>query len=164
MTVVHRIVQTASTWMPRAGAAVMPITVTVAGDTSSLVPDLCVELSNRLPWGVYGDSIVPSDAAPRGTVKPSARIVGGLVVSVDATQPAPEYEDGSAKPSYSEVRLMLTQPITSDLSDLGRFISRRAEVCAVLASLNGTLTGGPAPVTIAGEFSAEFSRAFDAVT
>ena len=159
MTVIHRIIFGATAWMPRDAAAVMPITVSVAGDTSSLVPDLCVELSNRLPWGVYGDSIVPSDAAPRGTVKPSARIVGGLVVALDVNQGAPEYEDGSAKPSYSEVRLMLTQPITSDLSDLALFISRRAEVCRVLAVLNGELSGATGATT-GREFSIEFTEEF----
>ena len=95
--------------------------------------------------GVYGENVIPEDAAPRGTVTPSAgkHVEGGLVVSVEPNQGAPEYEDGSAKPSYSEVRLMLTQPITSDLSDLGRFISRRAAVCEFLSTLSGILESPP---------------------
>ena len=41
----------------------------------------------------------------------------------------------------SEVRLILTQPVTTDLDDLDLFIARRAGVCGVLATLNGLLTG-----------------------
>ena len=144
MTRIHRVIFAAAAWMPRSGYATMPIVVSVAGDTTALVPDLCQELANHLAWGIYADNVIPADSLPRGTVKTSARIVGGLIVTLDANQSAPEYEDGSAKPSYSEVRLTLNQPITNDLDDLALFISRRAEVCAVLALMNGVLESPPA--------------------
>ena len=57
------------------------------------------------------------------------------------TSPAPLYVESNAKPDVSEVRLILTQPVTTDLDDLDTFISRRAGVCSALAILNGTLTG-----------------------
>ena len=37
----------------------------------------------------------------------------------------------------SEVRLILTQPVTTNLDDLDLFISRRADACGVLAVVNG---------------------------
>ena len=66
------------------------------------------------------------------------------MVTVDPNQPAPEYEDGSAKPSYSEVRLTLSQPLTDDLADLALFVNRRRDVCDFLGSLNGMLESPPA--------------------
>ena len=64
-----------------------------------------------------------------------------MLVSLDPNQPAPEYSSTNPKPDVSEVRLILTQPVTTDLDDLDLFIERRSDVCGVLATLNGLLTG-----------------------
>ena len=144
MTTIMRITFGAGAWMARPARAVMPIVVSVQGRTTRLVPDLARTLGDRLDWGVYGDTIIPADAAPQGTVSPEARIVGGLVVSLDSSQPAPDYGDGSARPEGADVRLLLTQPTTEDLEDLDLFLDRRESIEDVLAGLTGTI-GDPAP-------------------
>ena len=145
MTTVQRVIFNAGAWMPRPTPrrAIMPISVTVEGDTAALVPDLCHELARELSWGEYGESIIPADAAPRGVITDASgeHVYGGLLISLDPNQPAPLYVESNAKPDVSEVRLILTQPVTTDLDDLDTFISRRAGVCSALAILNGTLTG-----------------------
>ena len=62
-----------------------------------------------------------------------------MLISLDPNQPAPEYSSTNPKPDVSEVRLILTQPVTTDLDDLDLFIERRADVCGVLAVLNGEI-------------------------
>ena len=146
MTTIQRVIFTAGAWMPRPTPrrAIMPISVTVEGDAAALVPDLCYTLANGLPsWAVYGETVIPADAAPRGVITNSSgeHVYGGLLVSLDPNQPAPEYVESNAKPDVSEVRLLLTQPITTNLEDLHTFIDRRYDVCALLAALSGELTG-----------------------
>ena len=82
--------------------------------------------------------MIPADAAPRGTITDSSgeHVYGGMLISLDPNQPAPEYSSTNAKPDVSEVRLILTQPVTTNLEDLHTFIDRRADVCSVLATLN----------------------------
>ena len=48
-----------------------------------------------------------------------------LVVGLDQSQPLPEYEQGSAKPSISEVRLVLTQPYTAESGAALELLTRR---------------------------------------
>ena len=160
MTRVQRVIFNAGAWMPRPTPrrAIMPISVTVEGDTSDLVPDLCHELARALTWAEYGETVIPADAAPRGTITDSSgeHVYGGMLISLDPNQPAPEYVESNAKPDVSEVRLILTQPVTTDLDDLDLFIARRADVCASLAVLNGTLSGA----TTGREFSMEFTEEF----
>ena len=118
--------------------------LTIEGDTSALVPDLCHEIARQLTWAVYGETIIPADAAPRGTITEAsgAHVKGGMLISLDPNQPAPEYSSTNPKPDVSEVRLILTQPVTTDLEDLHGFIDKRAEVCSVLSTLNGEIEGG----------------------
>ena len=144
MTTIQRIIFGAGAWQPRGGAAVMPIIATVPGRTARLVPDLARELAARLSFLTYADNCIPTDAAPHGTVSPDARIVGGLVVSLDGSQPAPEYEDGSAKPAIADVRLLLTQPTSGDSVALDMLIDRREAIEDVLGALTGAI-GGPSP-------------------
>ena len=141
MTTIMRCIFGAAAWMPRPTPrrAIMTCSVTVEGDTSALVPDLCHEIANALTWAVYGESIIPSDAAPRGVITESSgeHVKGGMLISLDPNQPAPLYSSTNSKPDVSEVRLILTQPVTTDLDDLGLFIGRRSDVCGVLSRLNG---------------------------
>ena len=94
MTRVQRVIFNAGAFMPRPTPrrAIMPISVTVEGDTSALVPDLCHELSREISWAVYGESVIPADAAPRGTITESSgeHVKGGMLISLDPNQPAPE--------------------------------------------------------------------------
>ena len=163
MTRVQRVIFNAGAWMPRPTPrrAIMPISVTVEGDTSALVPDLCHELSRELSWAVYGETMIPADAAPRGTITESSgeHVKGGMLISLDPNQPAPEYVESNAKPDVSEVRLILTQPVTTDLDDLNLFISRRAEVCEFLSTLNGEI-GDPTPIQLPRAWSDGFSIGF----
>ena len=73
--------------MPRPSPrrAIMPISVTVEGDTSALVPDLCHELSREISWAVYGESMIPADAAPRGTITEASgeHVKGGMLISAE---------------------------------------------------------------------------------
>ena len=146
MTRIQRVIFNAGAWMPRPTPrrAIMPISVTVEGDTVELVPDLCHVLANALPaWAVYGETVIPADAAPRGVITNSSgeHVFGGMLVSLDPNQPAPEYVESNAKPDVSEVRLILTQPVTADLEDLHMFIDRRHETCTFLSTLNGEIEG-----------------------
>ena len=154
MTRIQRVIFNAGAWMPRPTPmrAIMPCSVWVEGDTSALVPDLCHELSRELSWAVYGETVIPSDAAPRGTItKPSGEhVYGGLLIELDANQPAPEYVESNAKPDVSEVRLILTQPVTTDLDDLDLFIERRSDVCGVLAFVNGQIDAEVPPFVFTG--------------
>ena len=166
MTRVQRVIFNAGAFMPRPTPrrAIMPISVTVEGDTSALVPDLCHELSRELTWAVYGESVIPADAAPRGVITESSgeHVKGGMLISLDPNQPAPEYVESNAKPDVSEVRLILTQPVTTDLDDLDLFIERRADVCGVLAVLvNGVITATIPPFVFTGQpWSGGFSDGF----
>ena len=162
MTTLQRILFNSGAWAPRPQPrrAIMFCSVTVEGDTSALVPDLCHELARALPWAIYGESIIPADAAPRGTITEASgeHVKGGMLISLDANQPAPEYVESNATPDVSEVRLILTQPVTTDLADLDGFISKRADVYRVLSVLNGIIDAAR-PFT-GQTFSTSFSEAF----
>ena len=56
----------------------------------------------------YGENIIPEDAAPRGTLSgdDGRQVAGGLVITTDPNQPAPDYGDGDECPAVSEVRLL----------------------------------------------------------
>ena len=90
MTTIQRILFNAGAWMPRPTPrrAIMPISVTVEGDTAALVPDLCHELARALTWAEYGETVIPSDAAPRGVITNSSgeHVFGGLL---DLARPQP---------------------------------------------------------------------------
>ena len=110
MTRVQRVLFLAGAWMPRTNPrrAIMPISVTVEGDTSALVPDICHELARELTWAVYGETVIPADAAPRGVITASSgeHVYGGMLISLDPNQPAPDYSSTNSKPDVSEVRLI----------------------------------------------------------
>ena len=130
----------AGAWMPRrARVAVMPILATVEGPAEDLVRAICRETCKQLPYYTYGESCIPADAAPTGTLGPEAgeHTPGAIVVSLDPNQSEPEFGAGSLEPSVSEIRLLVTQATTTDFSDLELFISRRADLRRVLSRLTG---------------------------
>ena len=130
----------AGAWLPRrARVAVMPIMATVEGPAEDLVRVICREICKQLPYYTFGESCIPADAAPTGTLGPSAgeHTPGAIVVSLDPNQSEPEWEDGSPEPSVSEVRMLVTQATTTDFDDLELFISRRADLRRVLSRLTG---------------------------
>ena len=131
----------AGAWMPRTNPprAVMPLVVRCEGATEDLCPAICRELVKKLDWCEFGETAIPSDAAPHGviTASSSQHVIGCVVVSLDVNQSMPEFEDGSPEPSISEVRILLTQPTTTDSDDLELFISRRADLRRVLSRLTG---------------------------
>ena len=133
----------AALWMPRANPAraIMPISLEIEWEAEHLVPALCRELSRLIEWCEFGETCVPSDAGPQGVIpRGSAETVyGGLVVSTDPNQSAPEYEEGDPEPSVSECRLLLTQPVSENHDDLKLFIDRRAELRRVICRLNGEI-------------------------
>ena len=150
MTTIQTIVFAAATWAPRErpDRAVMPILVKVERRTSALVPDLCWELDRKLAWCVYGETAIPIDSYPLGVITSSSaqHVAAAVIISVDPNQSQPEYEEGSTEPSISEVRLILTQPITTDLSDMELLIARRDDLLDVLGPMTGVLRGAPDPV------------------
>ena len=133
----------------------MPITVSVQRRTSALVVDLCWELDRKLSWCVYGETAIPIDSYPLGVITSASaqHVAGAVLISVDPNQSQPEYEQGSTEPSVSEVRLILTQPITSDFDDMELLIGRRDDLLDVLGPLTGTLRGAPDPVPAPHVFS-----------
>ena len=131
----------AGAWQPRTNPprAVMPLVVRCEGATEDLCPAICRELVKKLDWCIFGETPIPTDAAPHGviTASSSQHVKGGVVVSLDVNQSMPEFEDGSPEPSISEVRILLTQPTTHDSDDLPLFISRRADLRKILSRLSG---------------------------
>ena len=65
--------------------------------------------------------------------------VGALIVSLDANQPAPEFEQGSPEPACGEVRILLEQPISHDLADRAILIERRQDIRRIFSRLSGTV-------------------------
>ena len=126
----------------------MPITVGVQGRTSALVVDLCWELDRALDYLTFGESAIPQDSFPLGVVSDVAAMhtIGAVIVSIDPNQAAPDYEMGSTEPSISSVRLVLTQPVGANLSDLELLIARRDDLLDVLGPLTGVLRGASPPV------------------
>ena len=137
-------------WQPRdrPARAVMPITVSCERRTTALVVDLCWELDRKLDWCVFGETAVPQDSFPLGVVPQGAaeHEIGAVIVSVDPNQGTPDYEIGSTEPSISAARLLLTQPVGSNFSDLELLIARRDDLLDVLGPLTGLLRGAPDPV------------------
>ena len=131
----------AGAWMPRrARVAVMPIMAVVEGPAEDLVRAICREICKELAYYEYGESCIPADAAPTGTIGREAgeHTPGAIVVSLDPNQSEPEFgETGGWEPSVSEVRLLVTQATTTDFDDLELFISRRADLRRVLSRLTG---------------------------
>ena len=122
VTTVQRIVRASVAWQPRKGAAVLPIRILVSGETARVVPDLCREIAAKLGY-VYGSTVIPRDSVPQGAVSADARVVAGVIVSLDANQPAPEFGDSGF--SGGVVHVTLTQPTTNNVDDLDLFIDRR---------------------------------------
>lgn len=140
MTRLQRVVQSAGTWAPQRGRAVMPISAVVEGETDYLVIDVCQALVDRLPWATYGLSIIPSMAAPEGVGGTAQHNeIGAMVVAISPNQPAPEYADGGSEPDTSEVALILSQAVSDDLADLELLLDRRRDVLDVLAELSGAI-------------------------
>ena len=162
MTTIQTVVFAAATWAPRErpNRAVMPILVTVERRTSALVPDLCWELDRKLAWAVFGETAIPAGFVPAGrhhSIVGSARQGGGDYQCRSESELNRTYEQGSTEPSVSEVRLILTQPITKDLSDMELLIARRDDLLDVLGPLNGTITGASTGREFTTEFSEEFT-------
>lgn len=135
---VSRITVESSTWLPRPRGAALPIAVTVQGrlPASSPAVDLARELATRLGLR-YGVDVVPQDTVPVGAAVTAER--GGFIVAMDASQPAPTYEDGSAAPTYGPIRMTVTQPTTDDHDDLQFLLNRRRAVEDALATMSGTI-------------------------
>ena len=141
VTTVQRIVRASVAWQPRNGAAVLPIRILVSGETARVVPDLCREIAAKLGY-VYGSTVIPRDSVPQGAVSADARVVAGVIVSLDANQPAPEFGDSGF--SGGVVHVTLTQPTTNNVDDLDLFIDRRIALQKFLDRLTGTI-GAPPP-------------------
>ena len=147
MTSIQRVTFEAAAWTPIAHPyrAVMRATCVVEGDPDALVPDLCATIAAEFDWAEYGETVIPEDSYPRGTITPSAaeHVAGGLKIETDVNQGAPEWSDGSAEPDTSAVRLVLTQPLTHDLEDISVFVARRSQLRRFLHELTGRLIAAP---------------------
>ena len=150
MTTIQTIIFTGATWAPRErpARAVMPITVRVENRPYALTVDLCWELDRKLPWCEFGETVVPADSYPLGVLSESSaqHVAGAVIISVDPNQAQGEYGSSSFEPDVSDVRLLLTQGITSDFSDMELLISRRHDLIDVLGPMHGVLRGAPDPV------------------
>ena len=131
----------AGAWQPRTNPprAVMPLVVRCQGATEDLCPAICRELVKKLEWCISvrrrsqatAHHTASSRVAPRSTSSAASWSVW------DVNQSLPEFEDGDPEPSISEVRILLTQPTTTDSDDLSLFIERRADLRRVLSRLHG---------------------------
>ena len=157
MTTIQTISFTGATWAPRErpARAVMPITVSVQRRPFALVPDLCWELDRKLSWCEFGETVVPADSYPLGVLSESSaqHVAGAVIISVDPNQAQGEYGSSSFEPDVSDVRLLLTQPITSDFADMELLIARRHDLLDVLGPLTGVLRCASPPVPAPHVFS-----------
>lgn len=104
-----------------------------------LADDLARALAARLPWAVVGETVIPVDALPRGVIPDHAHRPGALFVHLQPNESPPEYVEGGALPDGGTVRLMLVQPMTTDLQDAPLLIERRLQAVDVLAGLSGRI-------------------------
>ena len=96
------------------------------------------------------------------TESSAQHVKASVIISVDPNQSQPEYEQGSTKPSVSEVRLILTQPVTTDLSDMELLIARRDDILDVLGPLNGEIVGAMTPIPRTGRsYGKSYSPAYE---
>ncbi len=77
-------------WMLRRGEAVMPIEASIqVGIADMPAVEVACALAVALPWGVYGDTVIPSDILPTGTT--TGHPAGTVFVETAREQPAAGY-------------------------------------------------------------------------
>ena len=111
---------------------------------------ICVgwELDRKLSWAIFGETAIPADSYPLGVLSQSSseHVPGAVIISIDPNQSQGESGSSSFEPDVSEVRLLLTQPISSALADMELLIARRNDLLDVLGPLTGVLRGATPPV------------------
>ena len=55
--------------------------------------------------------------------------MGALIIAVDVNQTAAEFEDGSAEPGTSEVRIRFEQPLSREATDRAMLLWRAGRTC-----------------------------------
>ena len=55
--------------------------------------------------------------------------MGALIIAVDVNQTAAEFEDGSAEPGTSEVRIRFEQPLSHEATDRAMLLWRAGRTC-----------------------------------
>ena len=65
--------------------------------------------------------------------------MGALIIAVDVNQPAAEFEDGSAEPGTSEVRIRFEQPLSHEAADRAMLLGRRADVRREFSRIHGSI-------------------------
>ena len=65
--------------------------------------------------------------------------VGALIIAVDVNQPAAEFEDGSAEPGTSEVRIRFEQPLSHEAADRAMLLGCRADVRREFSRIHGSI-------------------------
>ena len=147
VTRIQRVIFNASAWMPR------PTPLSVRS-----CPSASRSRATRRRWCPTSATSSPASSRGRSTASRSSRPMRATWNNHGVERRARLRRDArsrwtrtsrrqstastNAKPDVSEVRLILTQPVTTNLEDLHTFIDRRADVCSVLATLNGTIEGG----------------------
>lgn len=127
---------------PEPPRAVLTLIVTVRGwDALDLVPDLANHLAARLAWAEVDRNVVPIDAAPIESIPADALAarVGAVTVALDFNQPAPIYTAESDLPDEVEVRVLLSQMVSSRSADRAMLVSRRRSMMELLGPLNGCI-------------------------
>ena len=126
----------------------MPVIVTCERRPYALAVDLCWELDRKLSWAIFGETAIPADSYPLGVLSQSSseHVPGAVIISIDPNQSQGESGSSSFEPDVSEVRLLLTQPISSALADMELLIARRNDLLDVLGPLTGVLRGATPPV------------------
>ena len=65
--------------------------------------------------------------------------MGPLIIAVDVNQPAAEFEDGSADPGTSEVRIRFEQPLSHEAADRAMLLGCRADVRREFSRIHGSI-------------------------
>ena len=96
---------------------------------------LASELTSR------GASIFPETSLPLDLPgnEESGIEVGALIIAVDVNQLAAEFEDGSAEPGTSEVRIRFEQPLSHEAADRAMLLGRRADVRREFSRIHGSI-------------------------
>ena len=127
---------------PSPPRAIMRASVFVAGvDDGDLVEDLAAALAERLDWADYGASVIPATSLPLDVPDGYEALVevGALIIALDENQPAAEFEDGSAEPGTSEVRIRFEQPLSHEAADRAMLLGRRADVRREFSRIHGSI-------------------------
>ena len=138
---VPRVTCRSAAWTLRRGEAVIPIEVRIQDGIADMsAVDLARALAATLPWRVYGETVILSDALPTGTTE--GHPGGAVFVETAREQRAPDYVEGNAMPDQAQVAADRSPAGDDGQRGLGAAHGTAPRRRRGVATLNGQI-GGP---------------------